>query len=62
MSKKKREFNGEKIRAVLTQEPYYLNDYQEGEEYMMDKSQITDWIIYTEDDTITPDSIYVFEK
>lgn len=56
-----KEIIGDKIRAVLTQEPYYLKDYTKGEEYIMDKTQLTDWYIYTENDTINPDRIYLLQ-
>ena len=55
-----KEITGDKIRAVLTQDPYYLSGYQKDGEYVMDKAMITDWAIYTETDMITPDTVYLF--
>lgn len=54
-----KEINGDKIRAILTQEPYYLSEYEEGGEYVMDKTMLTDWAIYTKTDMITPDMVYL---
>lgn len=54
-----KEIKGDQVIAVLTQEPYYLKDFQKDNEYTLDKSLLTDWIIYTEKETITPDSVYV---
>ncbi len=50
-----------KIKAKLTQEPYYFKGMHTGDigEYKI--SDITDWIIYTEDTSITPDSAYLLD-
>lgn len=45
----------------LTQEPYYVNNLKPGDvrEYSFD--DITDWIIFTKDERITPDDVYLIE-
>lgn len=55
------EVKGDKLVCELTQEPYYINNLHEGDvgEYSFD--EITDWIIFTKDERITPDDVYLLE-
>ena len=55
------EINGSKFRAVLTQEPYDISHLHEGDEGDYSLSDLTDWILYTEKSTITPDTVYLLE-
>lgn len=45
--------------AELTQEPYYVKDLHEGALLTFPYSQITDWIIFTQDGRVTPDDVYL---
>lgn len=50
-----------KLRAKLTQEPYYISGLHEGYvgEYPLDR--ITDWLIFTADRRISPDDAYLMD-
>lgn len=52
-------FEGDRIRAELTQEPYYISDLHEGDTGLYSKDQVSDWRIYTPDDCISPDTCYI---
>ncbi|HBA37543.1 MAG TPA: DUF4026 domain-containing protein [Firmicutes bacterium] len=56
------EIKGEKFKAKLTQEPYYFNNIHAGYEAWYQKDDITDWIIYTESSSITPDTAFLLDK
>ncbi len=56
------EFKGTKFKAKLTQEPYYFPDIHTGFESWYTVDDLTDWIIYKEDMTITPDNVYLLDK
>lgn len=45
--------------AELTQEPYYVNDLEAGDIREISYDDITDWIMFMEDQRITPDSVYL---
>ena len=47
--------------AVLTQEPYMVSGMHEGDMGTYPYEDITDWIIFTEEDRISPDDIYLLE-
>lgn len=48
--------------AVLTQEPYMVSGMHEGDEGTYPYTDITDWIVFTEKDRISPDDIYLLDK
>lgn len=52
-------FEDEGFRARLTQEPYYIPNIHAGDEGKYFISDITDWIIYIDEKTITPDTVYL---
>lgn len=52
-------FEDEGFRARLTQEPYYIPNIHAGDEGKYFVSDITDWIIYIDEKTITPDTVYL---
>ncbi len=56
------EIDGNKFKARLTQEPYYLENIHTGYEEWYTQNDITDWIIYTPDFTVNPDSVFLLEK
>ena len=56
------ELNGERFKAKLTQEPYNVRNMHEGDEAWYCVDDITDWIIYTPDFTVTPSSAYMLMK
>lgn len=49
----------DRLDLKLTQEPYYVDGIHEGSEMTLGMDRLTDWIVYTEDGTITPDSAYL---
>lgn len=57
-----KEIDGLKAQAVLTQEPYYIKDLHAETKMEVDLNYLTDWILYTPDGQITPDSVYLLEK
>lgn len=57
-----KEIKGNKFKAVLTQEPYDIEDIHEGYEAWYTKDDITDWIIYTPTLAISPSTAYLLEK
>lgn len=56
------EFNGEKFKAKLTQEPYNIEDMHEGDESWFTVEDVTDWIIYTKNFAVSPSNIYLLVK
>lgn len=51
----------DKIVAVLTQEPYYVSGFKEGDTGTFPFSEITDWMIFTKEHRVTPDDAYLLE-
>ena len=47
--------------AELTQEPYMVSGMHAGDIGTYSYNDITDWIIFTEEDRITPDEVYLME-
>ena len=56
------EINELKIRGILTQEPYYIKDLEVKGVMELDLEDLTDWILYTPNNEITPDSVYLLEE
>lgn len=56
------EINESKARGILTQEPYYIKSIKAEDEMELDLNDVTDWILYTQDNQITPDSVYLLNK
>lgn len=56
------EIKGDKFKAKLTQEPYYFPDIHEGYEDWYTKENVTDWIIYTKNFSVTPDTAFLLDK
>lgn len=52
------DFDGENFKARLTQEPYYIPDMKIGDERWYTVENVTDWIIYRDNYSITPSSVY----
>ena len=48
--------------AVLTQEPHRVSGMHEGDEGTYPYTDITDWIVFTEKNRISPDDIYLLDK
>ncbi len=57
-----KEIKGNKIKAILTQEPYEIKDIHEGDEDWYSIKDVTDWIIYTKERAISPSTAYLLEK
>ncbi len=55
-------FEGEKFKAKLLQEPYNVQNIHEGDERWFTIKDVTDWIIYTKNFTVTPGNIYLLTK
>lgn len=55
------EFEGDKFKAKLLQEPYNVDNIHEGDERWYAIEDITDWIIYTPNFTINPGNAYMLE-
>lgn len=56
------EFEGDKFKAKLLQEPYDVKDIHEGDERTFTKEDVTDWIIYTPSFSVSPGSAYLLLK
>lgn len=56
------EFEGEKFKAKLLQEPYNVEGIHEGDEKYYTVQDVTDWIIYTPNFAVTPNSAYLLMK
>ncbi len=46
------------LKTRLINHPFYVKDMQEGETYPLTRDDITDWTIYFQDGSYTPDTIY----
>ena len=57
-----KEIDGLKAQAILTQEPYYIKDLHAETEMEIDLNNLTDWILYTPNVEIAPDSVYLLEE
>ena len=56
------EVKDNKFKARLTQEPYNVKDIHEGYEDWYTVKDITDWMIFTKEMTITPKNVYILMK
>lgn len=56
------EMNGQKLRGILTQEPYYIKGLEVNSEMELSLEDLTDWILYTPNGQVTPDSVYLLEQ
>ena len=56
------EVKGEKFKCRLTQEPYNVENMHTGDIDWYTVDDITDWIIYTKEFTITPNNVYILMK
>ena len=57
-----KEVKDDKIVAKLTQEPYYVAGMKEGDIGTYSFSDITDWLIFTKEQRISPDDAYLLER
>jgi hypothetical protein len=55
------ELDKNKIVGILLNSPYYISRMHENDKISLDKSLVTDWVIYTPFGEITPDNIYLLE-
>lgn len=53
------EFDNDKFKARLTQEPYNVSNIHEGDERWFTVKDVTDWVIYTPQFPITPSGVYL---
>lgn len=56
------EFSKDKFKGRLTQEPYYFDDIHEGYENWYTKDDVTDWIVYTPNYSVSPDSAFLLDE
>ena len=56
------EVDNDKFKCSLTQEPYNAKDIHEGDTNWYTLNDVTDWIIYTKDNAITPSNVYILMK
>ena len=56
------EFEGEKFKAKLTQEPYKVKNMHEGNIGWYTVQDVTDWVIYTPDFAVAPRNAYLLVK
>lgn len=54
-----KEVDGDKFKGELTQEPYRVSGIHEGDEKWFTTDELTDWIVYTENFSVTPDKAYL---
>ena len=54
--------DGENIRGTLINQPYYIANLNEEDKMTINKSELTDWIIYTPFAEITPDKVYLLDE
>ena len=52
---------GDSFKAVLTQEPYHIPDLHEGDKGTYSINYVSDWVIYTEESVITPETVYLLD-
>lgn len=50
------------IKGILTQEPYYISNLIVNSEVELNLDDLTDWILYTPNGEVTPDSVYLLEE
>lgn len=53
------EISGSKVKGVLIQDAYYIEDLKTDTELKLKIKNMTDWVIYENNMQITPDSIYL---
>lgn len=53
------QFEGNMLTGKLTQEPYYVSKMHVGDVAQFTVEQITDWLIYTPEQRISPDDVYL---
>ncbi len=51
-------WNGDEFEGRLINHPFYVTEMSEGNIYSLTKEQITDWTIYYQDESYSPNSIY----
>lgn len=56
------EFEGDKFKAKLLQDPYNVENIHEGDERWYTVDDVTDWVIYTPGASITPDRVNFLTK
>lgn len=55
------EFEGDKFKAKLTQEPYNVKSFHIGDESVFSIDDVTDWVIYTKKFSVNPSSVYLLD-
>ena len=53
------EFEGDKFKAKLLQEPYNVKNMNKGDEGWYTVNDVTDWMIYTPNLTVNPGNVYL---
>ena len=55
------EFEGDKFKAKLIQEPYNVKSFHIGDESVFSIADVTDWVIYTKKFSVNPSSVYLLD-
>ncbi len=50
------------FKGILLNQPYHIAALNEGDELNIKVDDISDWIIYTQEESITPDRVYLLEQ
>lgn len=53
------EFEGDKFKCKLTQEPYNVKNMHEGDEAWFTVKDVTDWLVYTPKIVINPENVFI---
>ena len=56
-----KDIKGSKIKAILTQDPYYISGLATDDEVVLEIKDMTDWLLYTSVGEITPDLVYLLD-
>lgn len=56
------DFEGNKFKAKLLQEPYNVKGIHEGDERWYTIKDVTDWLIYTPNFTVNPGNVYLLKE
>ena len=56
-----KDIKNDSVVGELTQEPYYVSGMKQGDTGTYPFSDITDWLIFTKENRVSPDDAYLLE-
>ncbi len=56
------EENNKIYKGILTNAPYFIKNIKEGDILEISREKMTDWIIYYNEEKITPDTIFLLKE